>query len=901
MTDGTGRREAAGLMGLTAFAKAVHSIRTRYALVTGFFLLLFLAVFYVGGRFVLSNLIADTERQVREAGRQMTATIRQKAEEMRAAAAGVLAKPGAATADVRALLTDFGVPFSFVARFSPDGRLLEGVRRGVVDGRPVPFPSDAFASYDAALKAWIRTTGAKAAASRDGNAVGAMHLGTRLHGVTLLPRGDAFLLFGLPLSPDAFTRRDKGAGAYANLNVRVFGSIKAGSLSRSAARSRHGIAPLFTESLDDVASGVSFWKFRHGPLDAVFVLRDISGNAVSAVSVSLPKVFFGATRMAIWQLAFCVALGGILFVLPIFWVQGRLLLNPLTRMTRMIADLGARAPGLDCPRIAWEGKDEFALLAESVNRLVETIAAKTVALANVEAIHQALIAGVPDALVVFDAQGRMVSVSKQAESVPPLPGFAEGAPPSAAVFGAEGVAAFSRAIEETFRTGTVTKVSLEVQRPPGVAADVTTRRFELRITRIGHRFALAIVRDVTAEYAEHMQRLAAEARAMDVSKRESLTGLAAGIAHDMNNVLSVVLNAAEGAAADPAADTAPALGTIRDAVRRGSSMMHELMTFAGESRMTLIRANPKMVLEDARQLVTRVVGDRVEVGFDESPDVPDVDVDFNQFWKVFFNIVKNAGEAMGENPGHVMLKVAPFRMTEDDAAAFVSEHPLPPGDGVLFSISDDGPGIPEGIRNRIFDPYVSSKSLVRGLGLATVRTIVEAHGGGISVESQLDRGTTFRIYLPVSKLPPAAAQHPEAGRMPLERQASELSGDILIVDDDEAILKTTQILCRAIKFTPHVARDRREALAIVRRHAACLRAIILDAHLGQIDTVRLLGAFRLGAPHVPVILASGAAPEAMKRMFLAHPYDVFLQKPYTLEELKRALLDASSSTASGIA
>ena len=103
MTDGTGRREAAGLMGLTAFAKAVHSIRTRYALVTGFFLLLFLAVFYVGGRFVLSNLIADTERQVREAGRQMTATIRQKAEEMREAAVGVLEKPGAATADVRAL------------------------------------------------------------------------------------------------------------------------------------------------------------------------------------------------------------------------------------------------------------------------------------------------------------------------------------------------------------------------------------------------------------------------------------------------------------------------------------------------------------------------------------------------------------------------------------------------------------------------------------------------------------------------------------------------------------------------------------------------------------------------------------------------------------------------------
>ena len=221
--------------------------------------------------------------------------------------------------------------------------------------------------------------------------------------------------------------------------------------------------------------------------------------------------------------------------------------------------------------------------------------------------------------------------------------------------------------------------------------------------------------------AEHERRLAAEARALDASKRESLTRLAAGIAHDMTNVLSVVLNAAEGAAADPTADTAPALGTIRDAVRRGSSMMHELMTFAGESRMTLMRANPKMVLEDARQLVSRVVGDRVAVAFDVRGDVPDVDVDLNQFWKVFFNIVKNAGEAMGGNAGHVTLAVVPFRMTKEAASAFISEHPLPEGDGVLFRVTDDGPGIPERIRSRIFDPYVSSKSLGRGLGLATVR------------------------------------------------------------------------------------------------------------------------------------------------------------------------------------
>ncbi len=279
----------------------------------------------------------------------------------------------------------------------------------------------------------------------------------------------------------------------------------------------------------------------------------------------------------------------------------------------------------------------------------------------------------------------------------------------------------------------------------------------------------------------------------------------------MNNVLSVVLNAAEGAAADPTADTAPALGTIRDAVRRGSSMMHELMTFAGESRMTLMRANPKMVLEDARQLVSRVVGDRVAVAFDVRGDVPDVDVDLNQFWKVFFNIVKNAGEAMGGNAGHVTLAVVPFRMTKEAASAFISEHPLPEGDGVLFRITDDGPGIPERIRSRIFDPYVSSKSLGRGLGLTTVRAT-------------------------------AARRWPSCGATP--RGSGRSSS------------------------TRTSGRSTRSAY---------------------------WGAFRLGAPHVPVILASGSAREAVEQMFRAHPYDVFLQKPYTLAELKGAFLAAAAA------
>lgn len=184
----------------------------------------------------------------------------------------------------------------------------------------------------------------------------------------------------------------------------------------------------------------------------------------------------------------------------------------------------------------------------------------------------------------------------------------------------------------------------------------------------------------------------------------------------------------------------------------------------------------------------------------------------------------------------------------------------------------------------MFDPYVSSKSLGRGLGLAIVRTIVEAHGGGIRVTSELDEGTTFYVFLPASKLP-AVVMPERDGSEPVDERRL----DVLIVDNDEAILKTTSILLKTLKLSPHVARGRRDALAIVRRYAEGLRAIVLDVNLGGIDTVRLLNAFRIGAPNVPIIVVSGSSPEEISEMFRAHPYDAFLAKPFTMNELKHAI------------
>ena len=915
-----------------AFYRMVHSIRTRYSVVTAVLLLLFLMAFYIGGRFVLSNLVHDTASQVREVGVRVTSQIQRQSDRVRDAVKATFPTPESTNRKALDIIDDPDTPFSLVISMTPAATLIEGYTRRANNKLSIePVLPETLNEYRAVLHNWIVAVRREKAPLSEGIATGLFRTDTRLYNSAIIPRGtNAFLLVGIPFTTAEIANIDQqhSSGLEVQIHNDVRPRVHAESdpcpvrdphdihdprhYSRSNKRSSYGIAPMFTENAieqaPDEEDAQAFWVFRSNPLESVFVLRDISGNAVSVLSVSLPKVFSAATRMAVWQLAFFIAIGGIFFVLPIFWIQNRLLLNPLTKMTQDIEKLASTDFSIDCPHIEWTGKDEFAVLADSVNRLVEAIAAKTVTLANIEARHKALLSAIPDGLFIGDANCRLISITKELDDVPPMPGIIIGEEPLRAVYGDENVDNFRRVIKETAETGKIGHIHISAPNVPGAAAapgEEPRRHFEVRFSKMSNHFVLALMRDVTADTVEHRMRLIAEEHIADATKRESLTNFAAGIAHDMNNVLSVVLNSAESAAAEiPNNDGAQAaMETIRDSVRRGSAMMREIMTFAGESKINLQRANPKIVLEDVRQLTSQLVGPNIEISFSEAPELPDVDVDLNQFWKVLFNIVKNAAEAIGKNPGSISLSVDPYHMTTEDALTFRSEKPIPAGNGVAFRIIDDGPGIPEELQRRLFDPYVSSKGLGRGLGLATVRTIVEAHGGGIRVTSKVERGTEFTIYLPATNLPVSI---PTMRMKPISRDAITgksktaapvpvFMGELLIVDDDEAILKTTSIICRALKIHSYVARDRREALDVLRRYTKNIKAVVLDAHIGIFDTVRLLGAMRQTSPDVKIIVASGSAPETMEKMFKAHPYDAFLAKPYTLAEFRDALANIQAN------
>lgn len=865
--------------------KVRHSIRTRYSLATAFFLLTILGLFYIGGRIVLVHLVKDAETQVREIGTDINRLAIRNAEKVKQYMETL--SPEQTTLPINTYLGLFdGNHVALALRLDANGHFVEGF---VAEGHSgAALRAKDVASYKKHFPLWVKSCVEKNGRVSAPLSANLLRLRGNSYYVALIRGADGrFLALGMPFDPTRFTAQMNEVFAGMELHVSN-GKTEASAVpvthvgTKTERQQSFGLSSMVSEAFEFYSGG--FWKLGENPFEAVYTIRDIAGRPVSRLSVSLPQTFSNAAGAAIGRLTLFVTVVGILLVLPIFWAQSRMLLNPLTKMTECVRQAREHCGEADCPRLDWRGDDEFAELAFSVNALIETISNRTLAIAQVENRQKAMINGMPDGLFIFDRQHRLISVIKQPDGVEPVPGLAEGRPVDVTVFGRPGVDAIGQAIDGVVAGGGVRSVMLDT------GSGRHARYFDVRLARMDELFALAIARDATQYRREHARRLAAEVRLSHASKRESLTLLAGSIAHDMNNVLAAINNTVEITWME---ETDPlvidALSTIRDAIRHGTSMTRELMAFAGETKVEFKPMSPSALVHDAHRLVDGIVGEHVTVTYDVADGLPAVDVDIDQMWKVFLNLVKNANEAMG-GAGQISISARAFTMTEDLVDDFIASRPLAPGAGVVFQFSDTGPGVTPEFLKRMFDPYVSTKSTGHGLGLATVLSIIDAHHGGIHVTSTLGSGTTFQIFLPASKAVPAGDATDTVADDPTS--AAQFAGgarEVLVVDDDVTLLKTTAILLKVLKYRVFTAKGHRDALDIFRRHAPNLSCVVMDANLGETDSVRLLGSFRSIAPNIPVIVSSGYASEKIRVQFASQPYNAFLAKPYTLDEIQKTL------------
>jgi len=415
------------------------------------------------------------------------------------------------------------------------------------------------------------------------------------------------------------------------------------------------------------------------------------------------------------------------------------------------------------------------------------------------------------------------------------------------------------------------------------------RIFETRmfvVERTGKEPLLGCISvDSTGRRNSEDQRLAFERRMQQTQKLESLGVLAGGIAHDFNNLLMVIIGNADLALSRSSAES-PVREFIRNidvAAQRASDLANQMLAYSGRGRFLIERINLSRLVEEMGHLLASVISKRAEVRYRLASDLPPVQADATQLRQVVMNLITNASDAIGDEEGVITVATGLVETGAAGAAAHSSGPPLPPGSYVFLAVTDTGKGMDQATQALIFDPFYTTKQTGRGLGLASVLGIVRGHQGEIRVSSTPGQGTSFTVLLPAAPALPAevaVADNKAAGAGPADCRQT-----ILIVDDEEQVRLTTQVMLEESGFTVLAAVDGVEGVELFRENAPHLCAVLLDMNMPRLDGAEAFRQMHRIEPAVPVILTSGLDEQDSVGEFTAAGLASFIQKPFRMKAL----------------
>ena len=429
---------------------------------------------------------------------------------------------------------------------------------------------------------------------------------------------------------------------------------------------------------------------------------------------------------------------------------------------------------------------------------------------------------------------------------------------------------FVRALEEQ---RVVVVDDLAIHRPDGTRVQV--RAFARPVTADGAITHVVIAFfDVTREVEADRARAETEKRLHHAQRLEAVGTLAGGIAHDFNNLIfGIKLIAADLAADETHPERKASLALIDDITERSAMLTRSLLGFArrGKHRAMLFALDD--VIEQMRELLTRtLVG--VAISFElRATDRGAMVGDPSQLEQIVMNLVVNARDALHDTSGgHVVVRTYST-------------------DRLVLEVIDDGPGIPAELRERVFEPYFTTKTYGAergtGLGLATVFGIAAAHGGTVEVADGVDGvGTIIRVQLP------AALEAAEPPRPPPQTRVPTGTGKVLVVDDDEMVLRGVGGALRALGYTTIEVTSGKQAIETYKRAHREIDAVLLDLMMPEMSGKATFIALREIDPSVAVLVMSGHTMNDDVEALFALGVRGFLTKPYSPDTLARSLADA---------
>ncbi|MCB1486481.1 MAG: response regulator, partial [Bauldia sp.] len=387
---------------------------------------------------------------------------------------------------------------------------------------------------------------------------------------------------------------------------------------------------------------------------------------------------------------------------------------------------------------------------------------------------------------------------------------------------------------------------------------------------------------------EITEQKALEAQMAQSQKMQAVGQVAGGIAHDFNNVLTAIIGFSDLLLANhrPSDPSFQDIMNIKQNANRAAGLVRQLLAFSRRQTLRPQVLQLSDLLSDITILLTRLLGENVKLEVVHGRDVWPIKADLNQLEQVVINLAVNGRDAM---PGGGTMTIRTSNLPAAEVSRF-SYRPLPVVDYVLLEVEDTGTGMPPEVQERIFEPFFSTKEVGKGtgLGLSTVYGIVKQTGAHIFLDSELGKGTTFRVFFP--RHVPAEGELPAAAAQP-QAEIADLTGtaNILLVEDEEAVRAFAARALASRGYQVYEAASGVEALDVMEEAGGKIDLVVSDVVMPELDGPSLLRELRKTRPELKIIFVSGYAEEAFKKNLPEGESFRFLPKPFSLKELAIAV------------
>ncbi len=606
-------------------------------------------------------------------------------------------------------------------------------------------------------------------------------------------------------------------------------------------------------------------------------------TAILDLNPGLSSFYDQALITAGAQILLAITLAAVIFLVVVYLVT-----RPLSELARKLA---ATDPGSET-QISIEGlhtNDELGNLTDSVNKYLAAAFKYQGQLENSSQRLQSILDNLREGVLVVDPGGRITECNRAAEHMFAYSHDGAIGVPIVGLVKESGFRDFDKLLFEASR---YSQTGLRCQ-----ATRIDGKNFlvEMAVARFntpGLDHTLWTIRDLSEQEEMERQRRELEEQLRQSQKMEAIGTLAGGIAHDFNNILAgisgyselVLVNAEQGKSVKEN------VNQIMRAANKASQLVQRILTFSRKQKENRHLFNLADVAQECVDLIKQAIPASIRVTADLGEQDFPVFGDESMMHQVLMNLFANSSGAMRNNPGELTLSLK----VRDRGTKTGGRRNA--GGIVRIIVDDTGPGIPESILSRIFEPYFTTKSPGEGtgIGLAMVHSIIDNHGGSITAENRVvDNqivGARFTIDLPLYD----GERTPMTEEKQNTTNATPGSGRILLVEDNEMLAEMFPELLGSLGFEVELARDGEEGLAMYKDQIGKYDLIITDQTMPKMNGDRLVRAIFDINPEQPIILCTGYSDVVDKEKVLAMGVKCFLNKPLTLEEISRGIQEALS-------